>query len=908
MQTSKQSVLEWKQKTLEAAAAAHGLENIPETLFNEVLEFLTYCGDSPILAHWVKDVYLHQGQIQPPCPSTVPLVSVIIPCHNYGHYLRECVESVLMQTMTDWEIIIVDDGSTDNTPEVGAKILKDFPSHKIRFLSQPCQGIVQPRNRGVTLAKGEFILPLDADDLIAPTFLEKTVAVLKTDESLGYVSTRALFFGDSNKIWPMEPFVPLALLVTNQQGNTTLYRKSMWKDVGGYEKEMIYGYMDWEFWIQCTKAGWVGRQLEEPLYLYRRKSNSVVMKAKKRDINIKKQIVHLHPEIYDPAKLAEVGDDINNKNWIPPSLLRSPLLIPPRPGEKPQPAPFSVGEYLSMQSFERMVLNQLAEFFPEQTFMFMSKDAGRGRLDSFIPFFNLLSKKMDACISSGKTKEAGLLALQLLAAYPLCKNGVIKALKIISLGEQVQAAYEAGKLYYSIFPDDEMADTLSCLLYAIIPSGDSLHNLGLLEAAAQLAKGGSQAAEEAAKMKERLGLASKRMNDNVQVIWYVADEFSYVRGNIHGVNKARSMTLASILRGESGPEVCIVTPLHGNIGDAVSLFYAKLAAANAGCGYRLPQWHFTSTAGNREKFVKTAPAKPAAVITEGVRLDAYNYFNKLECGDVKPTVFIHHASPKQYQKTFTGEFILPELMHALDKYSHNVCVSQKVIDEWRQIPALTGKNWAYIPNCVPDEEDAAPLLKVGKADIRRKLRLPENRFIGLCLASIQNRKGQDILLEQLHSALKEIPDALFLFVGPVLWHWGGGEIVEYAQTHFSPENVQILGSKDNPLEYVRAADCLILPSREEALPLTILEAMLLGRPVIGSDVNGIPEMVEHGKTGLLFSHDTPELLAEHILQLAGDGVMAENMGLAGQERYYNLFSRERHAARWREFISDIIYN
>lgn len=899
---SKQQILKQKQRTLEAATAACGLQDIPVGLFDEVLDFLTYYGDSPRLAHWVKDVYLSRGIIQPPCPEPTPLVSVIIPCHNYGRYLRECVESVLMQTMPNWEIIIVDDGSTDNTPEVAAKILDDFPEHKIRLISQECQGIVQPRNRGVTLAKGEFILPLDADDLIAPTFLEKTVATLQADDDLGYVSTRALFFGSSNKIWPMEPFVPLALLVANQQGNTTLYRKKMWKDVGGYEKEMIYGYMDWEFWIHCTKAGWVGRQLEEPLYLYRRKDNSVVMQAKKRDVNIKKQIVSLHPEIYDTAKLAAVGDEINNKNWIPPGLLRSPLLIPPRPGQKPQPVLFSVAEYLSVQSFKRMVLNQLAEIFPGHLSMFMGGDAGNGELGSFTQFFSLLSGKMDAYILAGKRKEAGLLALQLLSSYPLCKNGVIKALQAISSGLCPQASYEAGKLYYSIFPDDEMAECLAKLLYATIPAEDSLYTLGLLEGVAQLAPNFPEIAEKLAGMKERLGF-SFGSDEKTAPIWYVADEFGYVRGNIHGVNKARVMTMSSILQGRNGPEVCIVTPLHANIAEAVSLFYKKLEQTAPDKDHRLPQWCCTKPTNGGAGFISVPAVKPGVVITEGVRLEAYDYFKVLKCEGVQPTVFMHHASPKQYEKAYTGDFILPELLRVLERYKYNICVSRNVMDEWKQIPSLAEKNWTYIPNCVPDEEDAILLSGVDKQDIRKKLQLPENVFIGLCLASVQTRKGQDILLRQLHEVLKKAPESLFLFAGPVLWHWGGGEIVDYAQANFTPENVRILGSKPNPFEYILAADCLILPSREEALPLTILEAMLLGRPVIAASVNGIPELVVPEETGLLFAHNTPSDLAKHILRLVGDPGLAEKMGQAGRKRYFANFSRERHTARWHEFCN-----
>ena len=303
---------------------------IPPDQLEAVRNYLTYEGESAILAGRLKESLLAEGTVQEPHTSD-PLVSVIIPCHNYGRYLRECVESVLMQTFAAWEVIIINDGSTDDTNEVAAQVIKDYPKHALRYYEQQCQGIVQPRNRGVSLAKGAFILPLDADDLIAPKFLELTVAKLTEKPHLGYVSTKALFFGSSNKIWPREAFNPLALLFTNQQGNTTLYRKSMWVDVGGYEPTMIHGYMDWEFWIDCTKMGWTGEQLEVPYYLYRRKVDSVVMKAKKRDQAIKTQIMKLHPEIYDLSQRRKAGGEMNTPNWIPPVFLRNPLPIRQRP-------------------------------------------------------------------------------------------------------------------------------------------------------------------------------------------------------------------------------------------------------------------------------------------------------------------------------------------------------------------------------------------------------------------------------------------------------------------------------------------------------------------------------------------------------------------------------------------------
>ncbi len=902
---NQRNALEQKKETLERSVALCGLSHIPEGLFEDVLEFLTYYGESALLAHWVKDVYLSHGVVQEPCTEGPPLVSVIIPCHNYGHYLRECVESVLMQTMTNWEIIIVNDGSTDDTLEVAAKILSDYPRHRIRYFDQECRGIVQPRNRGVTLAKGEFILPLDADDLIAPTFLERTLAALKDNEKLGYVSTRALFFGSSNKIWPSEPFVPLALLVTNQQVNTTLYRKAMWKDIGGYEKEMINGYMDWEFWIHCTKAGWVGEQLEDPLFLYRRKDDSVVMKAKQRDVNIKRQIVHLHPEVYDSLKLVTVGEDINKKNWIPPSVLHDPLLIPPYPGEKPEPVPLSLLEYMSLRIYRRSVLDNLSAIYPKHALIFKGKDAGHGATEAFPQFLELLSKKINTMVISGKSEEASIMAMQLLARYPLQKAAALKALPVISAVEPL-ASYRAGKLYFSVFTgDNEVSACLGSLIQNMISSEDNLHNLGLLEGAAQFAPQDQVIKNELSAMKKRLGFSAERTDQASQSsVWYVTNGFGYGQGGINGASIARAMTLSSLLQSKDGQQISVITPLNADIAELIAEFYSKLEKIDPSGNHRIPEWHCTVCFSGKIKFISPITDDPNYMITEGVRLSAYNYLKTLPVDRKISKIFIHHASPEQFKDTFTKNNMLPELLTALASYEHNVCVSQNVMDEWKRINGLIEKKWTYIPNCAPNEEEAVQILQKSKKEMRKSLGLPENSFIGLCLASVQIRKGQDVLLQQLHKVIEKMPEALFLFVGPVpiMFSSQGANIVDYAKQNFTTNNVQFTGPKQNSMDYIHAADCLILPSREEALPFTILEAMLLGKPTVASDVNGIPELVVPEETGLLFSHDSPQDLAGHIIRLGVDPDLAGQMGKAAQMRYFEKFSRKHHAARWREML------
>jgi glycosyltransferase involved in cell wall biosynthesis len=121
--------------------------------------------------------------------------SVIIPCYNYGRYLEEAVGSILNQTFQDFEIIIINDGSTDNTISVAERLIAQYHDHQIRLINQENSG--QPaisRNRGINEAIGEYILCLDADDMILPTMLEKCLDILRQDKNaaIAYTDRRQL--------------------------------------------------------------------------------------------------------------------------------------------------------------------------------------------------------------------------------------------------------------------------------------------------------------------------------------------------------------------------------------------------------------------------------------------------------------------------------------------------------------------------------------------------------------------------------------------------------------------------------------------------------------------------------------------------------------------------------------------
>lgn len=119
------------------------------------------------------------------------LVSIIVPCYNQAIYLSETLDSVLNQIYNNWECIIVNDGSTDNTKDVALSYCNR--DSRFLYIEQENAGLSAARNAGVIRSRGEFILPLDSDDKIAPAYIYKAVECFEKDDSLKIVYCRAAF-------------------------------------------------------------------------------------------------------------------------------------------------------------------------------------------------------------------------------------------------------------------------------------------------------------------------------------------------------------------------------------------------------------------------------------------------------------------------------------------------------------------------------------------------------------------------------------------------------------------------------------------------------------------------------------------------------------------------------------------
>ncbi len=204
---------------------------------------------------------------------TPPKVSVIVPCYNLGAYLDEAVESVLGQTFQDFEIVIVNDGSTD--PETN-QLLVNYRRPKTRVVQSDNRGLPAARNLAIAHSFGAYLCALDADDRLAPTFLERTTRILDEDRSVAFVSCWLRTFGTEDWVWKQDRCDLATLLGECTVATPSLVRREAVREVGGYDEKMIVqGYEDWDLWISLAEQGFLGVIVPEVLFYYRRRHGSM---------------------------------------------------------------------------------------------------------------------------------------------------------------------------------------------------------------------------------------------------------------------------------------------------------------------------------------------------------------------------------------------------------------------------------------------------------------------------------------------------------------------------------------------------------------------------------------------------------------------------------------------------------
>ena len=225
-------------------------------------------------------------------------VSIIIPCFNQGEWIKEAVESAVNQTYKNVEIVIINDGSTDNSEDVIHSLCKKYPD--IVFINEKeNHGVVYARNKAIQMTSAEYILPLDADDKIAPSYVEKAVKILEENPNIGIVYSRARIFGIKNKEWKLAEFSREDILYKNCIFSSVLFRKRDFEKIGGYKEYMKDGWEDWDLWLSFIEAGFEVHRIDEVLFFYRKyKQASRSDLLKNKDLMLYSNLFKNHLNLY----------------------------------------------------------------------------------------------------------------------------------------------------------------------------------------------------------------------------------------------------------------------------------------------------------------------------------------------------------------------------------------------------------------------------------------------------------------------------------------------------------------------------------------------------------------------------------------------------------------------------------
>jgi teichuronic acid biosynthesis glycosyltransferase TuaG len=209
-----------------------------------------------------------------------PAVSIITPAYNAAQYLVETVDAALAQSFQDFELLLVDDGSTDETPALARALAER--DRRIQVRTSPNQGPAAARNTAMAMARGRFFAMLDSDDIWAPDYLARQLRLLESFPAASIVTANAINLGgpfNDRPFWPVTSGVrTLALQDIIEQEDAvcimSVFRRDVFDTIGGFDPRFT-GNEDYEFWLRAAFAGFVVLQNLQPLGRYRRRDNSL---------------------------------------------------------------------------------------------------------------------------------------------------------------------------------------------------------------------------------------------------------------------------------------------------------------------------------------------------------------------------------------------------------------------------------------------------------------------------------------------------------------------------------------------------------------------------------------------------------------------------------------------------------
>lgn len=222
-------------------------------------------------------------------------MSVVIPCFNHGQYLPRTLASLARQSFQDFEVILVDDGSDDPCT---VEFLDSLEVSAIQLLRQPNRGPSAARNAGIARARGRYICCLDADDHVAPTYLEKCLVLLEGNYGIRLAYSWVQLEGEERRLHRAAEFDAGLLRYFNFICVAAVFHRTDWQRVGGFDESREAMFEDWDFWISLASHGVRGKVIAEPLLFYRRQAGSRLQQGNQRGVHSYRRLRSRHPRVY----------------------------------------------------------------------------------------------------------------------------------------------------------------------------------------------------------------------------------------------------------------------------------------------------------------------------------------------------------------------------------------------------------------------------------------------------------------------------------------------------------------------------------------------------------------------------------------------------------------------------------
>jgi glycosyltransferase involved in cell wall biosynthesis len=240
------------------------------------------------------------------------LVSVIIPAYNQGCYLGQAIKSVLDQSYHNLEVIVVDDGSTDDTQQV----VKGFCDDRVHYIHQENRGLSGARNTGIRASKGNFLSYLDADDEFLPEALALLTYVLTKSPQIGLVAGQSIRIDDNGhslgeKVIGRIPKDLTRLLLHNPVQVCNVLVRREWMDQVGFFDESLRAYEDWDLWLRLAKAGCPMISIENTVALYRVHDSQMTLEVER----MRQATFTVLDKIYNDPCLPESWEALKDKAY-----------------------------------------------------------------------------------------------------------------------------------------------------------------------------------------------------------------------------------------------------------------------------------------------------------------------------------------------------------------------------------------------------------------------------------------------------------------------------------------------------------------------------------------------------------------------------------------------------------------